>query len=277
VIRELRPDVVHLHTQTAHPADVCGAVPAVMTIHGAVRGPDSSTAGLAGAARQASVVAISRSQLSSAPQVRWAGMVHNGIDLRRYPCGGRREDSQGAVLYLGRISPHKGTDLAIDAARAAGRRLIIAGGWTIPEEREYFNAAIRPRLGEDVVWLGEVGFEQKVGLLSRAACLLFPARWREPFGLVLIEAMACGTPVVALRSGAVPELVIDGETGILCGSPAELPAAIQEAGGLETRRCRAHVERYFSAAGMVAGYADIYRRRCRPAGSPAADTLKAGP
>jgi len=191
--------------------------------------------------------------------------VPNGIDMSRYPDPGSGANGRyqgNRVLYLGRISPHKGTHIAIDAATAAGRPLTIAGSWTIPEERQYFEARIRPRLGHDdnVTWVGVVGFDRKVSLLAESACLLFPACWDEPFGLVLVEAMACGTPVVALAAGAVTELVVDGVTGIVCQSEADLSAAIGQAARLDPCRCRAHVEAHFTADRMAAAYEDLYRR-----------------
>lgn len=256
-IRELRPDVVHSHITTL--LDTPDASRLVVTMHGAVRGPDATSARLAEIARRGTLVAISRAQANSARQAGWQAIVHNGIDLSRYPDSGHRTE---AVLYLGRISQHKGTHIAIDAAEAAGRPLVIAGSGTIPEERRYFETQIRPRLGRNVTWTGEVGFDQKVSLLSKSACLLFPARWDEPFGLVMIEAMACGTPVVALSAGAVPELVVTGETGVLCQSPAELSTAIGRAAGLDPDKCRAHVAAHFTADRMVSAYEELYDRIC---------------
>jgi glycosyltransferase involved in cell wall biosynthesis len=232
-------------------------VPMVVTVHGAASGPDATPTRLESAAALSSLVAISQAQAAAAPGVGWTAVVPNGIDVNRYPVGGQRGD---LAVCLGRISPHKGTHLAIDAALAAGRELVIAGTPTIPAERAYLDAEIRSRLGPRVTWVGELGFERKVELLGRAACLLFPARWNEPFGLVLVEAMACGTPVVGLAAGAVPELVVHGETGVLCSAPTELAAAIDQAAQLSPARCRAHVEQNFTAARMVAGYENIYRR-----------------
>ena len=141
------------------------------------------------------------------------------------------------------------------------------GGGTIPAERAYLDTEIMPCLGPDVRWLGELDFDGKTALLGRAACLVFPARWDEPFGLVLVEAMACGTPVAALAAGAVPELVADGETGILCREPAALGAAIDRAARLDPARCRARAERLFSAGRMVTDYENVYRRLISAPGS----------
>lgn len=254
-IEEVGPDVVHVHT-TSLP-NISPAIPMVVTMHSAVRGPDATNVRLDAVARRACLVAVSRSQAAAAPRAGWAEVVHNGIDLSRYPVGGQRGET---VLYLGRISPHKGTHIAIDAAIAAGRPLVIAGGGTIPEERAYLDTEIRPRLGQNVDWVGELGHDRKIELLGKATCLLFPACWDEPFGLVLIEAMACGTPVAALSVGAVPELVVDGATGILRHSPAELSSAIGQASELDPSRCRAHVEKHFGAARMVMDYETIYHR-----------------
>jgi glycosyltransferase involved in cell wall biosynthesis len=254
VIRETSPDVVHVHT-TALP-DLPASVPAVLTVHSAVSGPDATGANLELLSERAHLVAISRAQAASAPRARWAAVVPNGIDLGRYPADGTHSD---LAVTLGRISPYKGTHLAIDAAVASGRRLVIAGAATTPREQAYFEAEIRPRLGPDVTWAGELGFDRKVDLLGQAACLVFPALWQEPFGLVLVEAMACGTPVAGFRTGAVPELVVHGETGVLCQEPAGLPAAINQAARLDPARCRAHVARNFSSARMVADYERLYR------------------
>ena len=263
-IEEVGPDVVHVHT-TGLPA-ISPAIPMVVTMHSAVRGPDATSVGLDAMARRAYLVAVSRSQAAAAPRAGWAEVVHNGIDLSRYPVGGQRGEM---VLYLGRISPHKGAHLAIDAAMEAGRPLVIAG----PEERAYFDTEIRPRLGRNVEWVGELGHDRKIELLGKATCLLFPACWDEPFGLVLVEAMACGTPVAALSAGAVPELVVDGETGILCQSPAELSAAIGQAAELDPSRCRAHVENHFGAARMVLDYESIYHRLIRGRARPSVATM----
>jgi glycosyltransferase involved in cell wall biosynthesis len=254
-IREIGPDVVHVHT--TGPPDIPPSIPMVITVHSAVSGPDATSARLDSLARQGRLIAVSHAQAAAAPSAGWTAVVPHGIDLSRYPVGSQRAD---LVVFLGRISPHKGTHIAIDAALAAGHPLVIAGAGTIPQERAYFDTEIRPRLGRHVTWVGELGFDRKVELLGQAACLLFPARWDEPFGLVLVEAMACGTPVVGLWAGAVPELVVNGETGVICHAPDELGAAIRQAVRLDPARCRAHVERCFSAARMVADYENIYRQ-----------------
>ena len=261
VIDDLELDLVHDHSRYGSLMAAGRSIPTVVTVHSAVAGPDSATADLESVQRRAFLVAISAAQRRAAPVLDWVGTVHNGIDVERYRF---RPDKDGFVLYLGRISEHKGVHLAVVAARTAGRRLVIAGSWTTPTERDYFDTQIRPQLGGGVDWVGEVGFERKLDLLGRAACLLFPAQWEEPFGLVLVEAMACGTPVVALRAGAVPELVADGVTGIICDGPTQLPSAIARAMALDARRCRAHIATKFDAARMALEYETIYRRLLAP-------------
>ena len=250
-------DVVHDHTRAGPLTAVARPVPTLVTAHLAVAGPEQETELYEAVGRLASLVAISAAQRRAAPHLNWAGTVANGIPVGEYPFVAEKDDF---VLYLGRMSAQKGVHLAIAAAREAGRRLIVAGAWTTPSERAYFERDVRPRIDEGVQWVGEVSGARRTELLSRAGCVLFPARWEEPFGLVLAEASACGTPVVALRAGAVPEIVADGETGFVCESPSELTAAIHAATALDPFRCRARAAARFAVERMVEGYEVIYRR-----------------
>jgi glycosyltransferase involved in cell wall biosynthesis len=250
-------DVVHDHTRAGPLTAVGRRTPTIVTVHAPVAGPGSQVEMFRALGRHVSLVAISKTQRQSAPDLNWAGTVYDGIRVDEYPF---RADKEEFVLYLGRFSAQKGVHLAVDAARTARRRLVVAGKWTVPSERAYFEEQVRPSLGPETKWVGEVGPAEKKDLLSRASCLLFPAQWDEPFGLVMVEAMACGTPVVALRAGSVPELVVDGETGVVCDRASGLPEAIVAAGRLDPARCRAHVSRHFDVAQMVDGYEAIYRR-----------------
>ena len=148
---------------------------------------------------------------------------------------------------------------AIEAARAAGLHLVMAAKCTEPAEQAYFNTRVRPLLGPDVTWLGEVGQARKLQLLRRARCLLFPIEWEEPFGMVLIEALACGTPVVALDRGAVGEVLEHGVTGLVAGSAARLPALLREVERLDPRACRNSAEQRFDVARLAADYEAVYR------------------
>jgi glycosyltransferase involved in cell wall biosynthesis len=203
------------------------------------------------------LVAISRAQRRAAPDLSWLGTVHNAVDVASFPY---RADKEDFLLFLGRLHPDKGVHLAIDAARCAGLPIVVAGKCTEAVEQEYFVSHVQPRLGPDVTIFGTADAAAKRDLLSRAAALVFPILWDEPFGMVMIEAMACGTPVVALRRGSVPEVVVDGVTGVLCDEPEELPAAIAAARRLAPEDCREHVRVRFDVDTMVSGYETLYRQ-----------------
>ncbi|MGI5289986.1 glycosyltransferase family 4 protein [Nonomuraea polychroma] len=262
----LDADIVHDHSLAGPLTAACRAVPTVVTCHGPADGE------LGGCYRELgadiSLVAISDAQRRNAPGLDWVATVHNALDVDTYPF---RPDKEEWVLWLGRFHPYKGAHLAIDAARAAGRNIILAGKLTEPTEHACFDTYIRPRLGPDATYIGEADAGRKRELLAAARCLLFPIQWEEPFGMVLIEAMACGTPVVALGRGAVPEVVADGRTGFVLHSAAQLPAAIQAIERIDPHACRKHVEQYFSAETMAAAYEQVYWRvlRSRSARRPA--------
>jgi glycosyltransferase involved in cell wall biosynthesis len=208
-------------------------------------------------ARRLWYVAISESQRSMAPaNLRWGGVVYNGIPVDRYPF---REDKEDFLFFLGRADDEKAPHLAIEAARRAGRRLVLCVTAKVPREQRYWKEQIEPLLGDDIEIKGECHDEQKSDLLARAAALLFPIQWPEPFGLVMTEAMACGTPVIAWRNGSVPEVVADGETGFIVSSVEEMSAAVGRLGQLNPHAIRASVERRFSAETMIDGYERIYR------------------
>jgi glycosyltransferase involved in cell wall biosynthesis len=240
----LEVDVVHDHSLAGPLTAKAHRAPTVVTAHMPVAGPESWAEYYAAIGENVSLVALSDAQQHAAPHLRWAAVVPNGIEVDQFPF---RQDKDEYVLYLGRISTTKGIEL------------VIAGKGTIPSEHRYFEQRILPQLGDRVEWVGEVSGQRKLDLLARARCLVFPIRWQEPFGLVLLEAMACGTPIVALGEGAVPEIVEDGRTGILCQDPAELAAGINAASRLSARECRAHVRHHFSAKRMAERYEAAYR------------------
>lgn len=213
------------------------------------------------------IVTISHDQAGHAQNIDVARVIHHGIDVDRFPVGDGRG---GYALFLGRITPEKGVVAAIRVARAAGMPLRIAAKMREPSERHYFTTTVEPLLGGDVEYVGEVTHDEKVDLLGDAVCLLNPIQWSEPFGLVMIEALACGTPVVATPVGSVREIVEDGVTGYLARHPEGLVRGITQAPGLSRSACRAHVERSFSAERMVADhlrlYRDLLQRRVAAAG-----------
>lgn len=255
ILERLDVDVIHDHTM-AGPLMARGRLtPTVVTAHGPVQGdPGEFYRALGGTVN---LIAISDAQRSTAPDLAWTATVHNAIRADTFPFKAQKEDY---ALFLGRFHQDKAPHLAIDAARAAGMPIILAGKCAEPVERAYFEREISPRIGDDVTVFGVADAAAKRELLSRAACMLFPIQWEEPFGLVVIEAMVCGTPVVALRRGAVPELIVDGQTGIIVDDLHQIPAGIARARDLDPAACRKHVEANFTVEVMAEGYEAVYRQ-----------------
>jgi glycosyltransferase involved in cell wall biosynthesis len=252
---DLRVDVVHDHCLAGPLTAARRTVPTVLTAHGPLDGEVRRYYELL--ADTLSLVAISDCQRRKAPDLRWAGMVHNAVPVDDYPYSNHKEDF---CLFLGRMNAEKAPDLAIKAARQAGYPIVVAAKCNEPPEERYFDEHVRPLLGPDAEWFGEANTAQKKDLLARARCLIFPIQWDEPFGIVMVEAMACGTPVVALRGGSVPEVVVDGVTGFICDDPEELPEAIQRVDQLDPKACRRRVFDCFDVADMVEAYEAIYQR-----------------
>jgi glycosyltransferase involved in cell wall biosynthesis len=255
VLQRLGADIIHDHTLAGLLTAGSRPAPTLATMHGPMTGELAELA--AAVAPPVQLVAISHSQRRLAPHLPWAATVHNAIQVQDFPFEPTKDDY---AMFLGRACPEKGMRTAIDAARAAGVHLLIAAKCTEPAERAYFDADIRPALGRGVTWLGEVGRARKLGLLSRARCLLFPVDWEEPFGMVLIEALACGTPVVALDRGAVGEILEHGVTGLVGRSVDELPGLLRDVVRLDPRACRSSAERRFDVGRLAAEYEGVYRR-----------------
>ncbi len=200
---------------------------------------------------------ISVSEKDGFPDQRYLGVVYNGIDVDSYPFQSNKDDY---LLFLGRVSEEKGTHLAIDVAQQVGRRLVIAGK-VDRVDRDYYESKVAPRVdGVHVRYVGEADYYVKRSLFAGAACVLYPVTWPEPFGLVMAEAMACGTPIVALRRGSVPELIGDGETGFVVESVEQMVGAVGRISQIDPAKCRARVARLFSATQMVEGYQRLYEQ-----------------
>ncbi len=250
-------DIVHNHTGDILMA-FAGLVdtPMLTTTHGNVT-PDSR---FVWESYNGFYNAISRSQASRLTPFqhgRFAGVVHNAIDVHTYPF---RPDKEDYLLCLARVSPEKGTHLAIEVARRLSMPLVIAGKVDVVD-REYFETAIEPQIdGALIRFFGEANGEQKRELYSKARCLLVPICWEEPFGLVMPEAMACGTPVIAFARGAAPEIVVDGETGFLVDDVDGMVDAVRRVDSIDPARCRSHVEKQFDVPVMVDGYLEAYER-----------------
>ena len=228
-------------------------LPVVTTIHGELVGELRDI--YERVATKVSVIAVSHAQRRPAPQLRIARVIHHGIDASDFPIG---QGEGGYLLFLGRLSPDKGAGRAIDVARKADVPLLLAGKMREPWERDYFEARVAPFLSEQIQYLGEVGHERKLELLAGARALVFPIRWNEPFGLVMLEAEACGTPVLAFPEGAAPEVVDHGRTGFLCQDEAEMAEMVPKLGELDRAACRAAVEGYFSTERMVNEHVELY-------------------
>lgn len=195
-------------------------------------------------------VSISDNQRIPAPDLQYAATVYNGIDTELFSFSEEHDDY---LLFAGRIVPEKGVKEAIQVAQQLNERLLIIGP-TYQDQLEYFEQHIKPHLNEKILYLGFVEREQLVRYYQKAKALLMPIQWEEPFGLTMIEALACGTPVVAFRRGSVPEVLVDGETGYIVDTTAEMAEAIKKIDKIKPKKCRAHVEQNFSIKTMVDGY-----------------------
>lgn len=251
-----RFDLIHDHSGFAAVAfSPYIQTPLVHTLHGSFN-PDTIRF-YQGFRDSAHYVAISNYQRSCCADLNYAGTVYNPIDVSTWPFvpSDKKEDY---LLAFGRFSPDKGFHTAIEVAREAGERLIIAGA-VQNINRDYFETTIKPMVdGDQIQFAGDVSLSMKWKLFSEARALLFPIQWPEPFGLVMIEAMATGTPVIAFPEGSVPEVVADGRTGFVVANPREMVEAIGRLDDIDARACREHVVDNFSVSRAASGYEEVY-------------------
>jgi glycosyltransferase involved in cell wall biosynthesis len=232
------------------------ATPVVHTAHGPLDGEPGEIYDLIDrVAPQVGLISISMNQRKPRPDLNWIANCHNALDFSVYPWKPHRGDY---LLFLGRLSPDKGAHRAIAVAMATGLPLKIAGKMQEAKEREYFHELVEPHLVDGIEYLGEVTHGEKVELLQNARATLFPIEWEEPFGLVMIESMACGTPVIATRWGAVPEVIEHGRSGIIVDRYTEMPEALEAADQLDPLELRRYVEEEFSPERMVRDYVEAY-------------------
>lgn len=255
LLADLDVDVVHDNSLAGPLLARARRQPTVVTMHGPSDDPWQARyyAALGDGIR---LVAISGSQRRLAPHLPWCATVHNGLDVGAFPFQPHKGDY---LVWLGRFCAAKGPELAIDAARRVGLRLVLAGKANEPCERRYLETEVLPRMGPGVEYVGEADAGTKRELLAGARALLLPLRWHEPFGMVMVEAMACGTPVVALRRGSVPEVVAHGRTGVVVDDPEDLPAAVRAAEEIDPAQCRRWAQERFDLPVMAAAYERVYR------------------
>jgi glycosyltransferase involved in cell wall biosynthesis len=253
-------DVIHFHTDMIHfPFFEDMAAKTLTTLHGRL-----DLKGLAEVYQrwpQYPLVSISDDQRRPLARANWAGTVLHGVQTDLYRFG---EGSGGYLAFLGRISPEKGPDRAIAIAKALGMPLKIAAK-VDPADRAYFDEVVEPLLHHPLIeYIGEIGDAQKPAFLGGARALLFPIDWPEPFGLVMIEAMACGTPVVAFGCGSVPEVIENGVTGFIVDTAEQMADAVSRVPTLDRRRVRAQFELRFSATAMARRYLALYEESMVP-------------
>jgi glycosyltransferase involved in cell wall biosynthesis len=274
LIGRSQPELLHALTCYAHADEfdvindhsgMLGAVlgaavqtPVVHTVHGPLAGESGEVYELINrVAPTVGLISISMNQRKPRPHLNWIANCHNALDFEFYPFKPTRGDY---LLFLGRLSPDKGAHRAIAVAMETGMPLKIAGKKQDPKELTYFHEFVEPHLVDGIEYLGEVSHGEKVELLQNARATLFPIEWEEPFGLVMIESMACGTPVIATRWGAVPEVIENGRSGIIVEDYRIIPAALEDADKLDPHDIRRYVEQEFSAERMVRDYIAAYRK-----------------
>jgi len=232
--------------------------PTLHTVHGPLTGdPGEVYEAVCRSVDGVGLVSLTLNQRRPCPGLPWVANVNNAIDVARYRVDRRPGD---ALVFLGRMSPDKGAHRAIRIAQRVGRPLKIAAKCREPAEIAYFDEFVAPHLDDTIQYVGEVDHDEKCSLLAEAHALLVPIEWEEPFGLVMIEALACGTPIIAMRRGSVPEILRHGRTAFVSDDLAGMVAAVERAPELDPALLRQHAEERFSVENMVDGYIGAYEK-----------------
>jgi glycosyltransferase involved in cell wall biosynthesis len=241
------------------------STPFVNTVHGTLAGEAGELyRRVCEVTPGAALVSLTESHRSTARDLPWTATIPNAIALDDHPC---RTTRGGEYLFwLGRMSADKGPVTAIEVARAARLPMLLAGKLRGPAERRYFEQEVEPLLGGGIDYVGEIDLHERVRLLHGARALINPLAWDEPFGLVMVEAMACGVPVIATPRGSVPEIVVEGLTGWIAPTVEGMAAAVEHSGEIDPRECRAVAERLYSPERMVGEYVDAFHRVIERAG-----------
>jgi glycosyltransferase involved in cell wall biosynthesis len=247
-------DIIHDHTiYRSLPVAQLSKTPVVMTIHDAFT---REVKRVYEAHKRPYIVSISNSQKRPAPNLNYIGTVYHGLNMQAYPF---RKVNDGYLLFVGRFSPEKAPHIAIEIAQSLNIPLVIAAKYDPERDFTYFKAYIEPKLSDPLIqWVGEVDEEERNKLMSRALCLLYPITWREPFGLTVIESMACGCPVVAFNHGSMPEIIEHGKTGFVVEDSEEMMESIQNIGSIDREYCRQTALSRFSHIRMTDEYEKIY-------------------
>jgi glycosyltransferase involved in cell wall biosynthesis len=248
-------DIIHFHTDYLHfPFTNHLRVAHATTLHGKLTIPELQP--LYDKFSQQPVISISNNQRSPLRQANWIGTVHHGLPIELHKPG----DGGGNYLaFLGRVSPEKGLDKAITIAKAAGIPLKVAAKID-SADTEYFESYIKQQLDHPLIeFIGEINEEQKSDFLGNALALLFPINWDEPFGMVMIEAMACGTPVIAFERGSVPEIIENGQNGFIVHSEKEAVNAVHQLNTVDRKKIRTIFEERFTSRRMADDYLQLYQ------------------
>ncbi|WP_414541130.1 glycosyltransferase family 4 protein [Nostoc sp. CCY0012] len=250
-------DIIHSHVCcSALPYANLVKTPTIHTLHG-IFTPDNEK--MFQYAKHQPFVSISNAQREMRLGLNYAATVYNGIDVSSYKFYSQ-PDNPPYLAFLGRISPEKGTHLAIAIAKRTGWHLKIAGKVDVVDQ-EYYEQEIQPHIdGKQIEYLGEANHQQKNVLMGGAVATLFPITWREPFGLVMVESMAAGTPVIAMKLGSTVEVISHGKTGFLCENVDDFITALDKVADIDRHECRQHVEKHFSLQNMVDGYEAAYQQ-----------------
>lgn len=248
-------DIIHDHNGHLSLATAnISPTPVVMTLHGSFDSINRVFYTRMG--RRVNFVSISKSQAKPAPNLNWVGNVYNGLKMDNFPFSEEHEDY---LLFVGRLSMEKGAHIAIEVAQAMDKPLLMAAKLDFLD-MNYFQEYISPYLSGSVRWVGEVDEEERNRLMSKAKCVLHPVTWPEPFGLTMIESMACGTPVIAFRRGSISEVIKDGVSGFVVEDSEEMVEMVDKVDEIDRKGCRQYALSHFSNVNMVDGYEEIYKK-----------------
>lgn len=250
-------DIIHDHNcYLSLPAANLSITPVVMTLHGSLGINEKR---IFENLNKPYAVSVSKAQAYHAINLNYLGNVYNGLKMDHFPFS-KKDD--GYLLFVGRISREKGVHFAIEAAQYLNLTLIIAAKLDsrkdAADDEQYFRESIEPKLSDQIRWIGEVDEQERNRLMSKALCLLHPVNWNEPFGLTMIEAMACGCPVVAFNMGSIPEIVADGKTGFIVSNVVEMIEAVSKIKKIKREECRKYALENFNEKKMTDEYEKIY-------------------